>query len=149
MPLEQPKIVVKTKEKKEEPRPTLDALWRGVLGSLHLDLSEYMYRTWAKKCVPIKLTENSLEIACQKKYTVDQVKKFESLIQASVNEIGKGNYKLIFTVDESLGEKKETPKKPNRNLRKYPYLATQHKSRASEKIKKRRILHLNLLLTTI
>jgi len=111
MPLEQLKTSIKTKNERSEPRPTIDALWRGVLGKLYLDLSEYMYKTWAEKCFPIKLTENSLEIACPQKYTMDQVKKFESLIQASVNEIGKGDYKLIFTVDASLANKVETSKK--------------------------------------
>jgi len=130
MPLDQIKTSIKTKERKRELKPDMNTLWRGVLGKLFLDLSEYMYKTWAKKCVPIKLTDNSLEIACPKKHTLDQVKKFESLIQASVNEIGKGNYKLIFTVDESLANKVEASKKKHRKSQEMPLFgnSTQSKS---------------------
>lgn len=112
MPQEQPKTTIETDQKNEKQRPDVESLWRGVLGNLQLNLSEYTYKMWAEKSTARNFTENSVEIVCPSKHAMDQLKNFEPLIQASVNEIGKGEYKINFSIDTSLnGDSKKAKKK--------------------------------------
>ncbi len=83
-------------------------LWTAVLAELQLNLSETQFQTWVKNTRAQNLTGDSLEIICEHAYTKTQLeKRFYSLIETSVNKIGKGKYKLIFKVGE-INEKKDS-----------------------------------------
>ncbi len=125
MTLEKAETTIKTKEEKltgnagknsekGEPRPDVNSLWRAVQAHLQLNLSEYTYRTWVKKAEARNLTENSIEIASPNAHARDQLKNFEPLLQSSINDVGKGEYKLKFIVDTKLNggsAKKESKNK--------------------------------------
>ncbi len=122
MSLKQAKTTVDTGTKnssKDNQKIDVESLWRGVLGHLQLNLSEYTYKTWAEKSHAQNLTENSLEIVCPTAHAKDQLKNFEPLIQTSVNKIGKGDYKIIFKVDKNALNDNGS-KKPKDTIQKKP-----------------------------
>ena len=76
-------------------------LWTAVLAELQVTLSETQYKTWVQNTRAENLTEDSLEIICETASSKKQLeKKLHSLIQDSVNKIGRGNYKLSYKVGE-------------------------------------------------
>ncbi len=76
------------------------ALWRGVQANLNLTLSEMVFNTWILPTKAENLTNDSLDIVCPSTLALDRLQTYKSLIQNSVNEIGKGEYKLNFVVKE-------------------------------------------------
>ncbi len=79
----------------------VNALWRAVLAELQLTLSAYTYNTWMANTKARNLTEDALEIICPSDYSKKILEKnCYSLIQQSVNKIGKGEYKLSFVIGE-------------------------------------------------
>lgn len=89
----------KTDTKTSLPEPA--AVWRGVLGKLQLSLSEYVYRICASQSSLQNFTQNSVDLICPNDLALKQLKNFEPLLQESINEIGKGNYKILFKVSSA------------------------------------------------
>lgn len=78
-----------------------ERLWKAVLAELQLSLSELNYNTWFKNTLARNLTENSLEIVVSSSYAKKRMQtQFYSLIESSVNKIGKGKYKLSFAIED-------------------------------------------------
>ncbi|MBP8960810.1 chromosomal replication initiator protein DnaA [Patescibacteria group bacterium] len=92
------KPAIKTAENGD--RPDVLSLWRGVQASLNIILSQMIYNTWILPTTAENFTENSLDIVCPSALAAKQLQTYKSLIQNSVNEIGKGNYELNFIVRE-------------------------------------------------
>jgi len=106
-------------------------LWTAVLAELQVTLSETQYKTWVQNTRAESLTKDSLDIICETAFSKKQLeKKLHSLIQDSVNKIGKGKYELTFKVgaieekkkDEEMGplfapEKKEDKVTATRSLK--------------------------------
>ena len=105
------------KTKKVTERPDVSALWRGVKAALNLSLSEVVYNTWIAPTRAENLTEDSIDIVCASSHAVEKIQAYKSLIQAQVNEIGQGDYKLNFVVRKpkvkrSTKQKTEPSAKP-------------------------------------
>lgn len=80
-------------------------LWKAVLAELQVNLSETQYKTWVQKTRAQNLTKDSLEIVCENPFAKRQLEdRLRSLIQDSVNKIGKGDYKLIFKVGDVVSK---------------------------------------------
>ncbi len=68
------------------------------MAEMNLCLTEYVYKTWFQSTKAENPTESSLEIVCPSKLALDNLQKYRSLIQESVNKIAQGNYELLFKV---------------------------------------------------
>ncbi len=79
-------------------RPDANSLWRAVLAEINIGVSELVYKMWFLPTRVQNLTENSIEIICKSKIAIKNLEKYQSLIQESVNKVGRGKYKLILTV---------------------------------------------------
>ncbi|MFZ5424415.1 MAG: chromosomal replication initiator protein DnaA [Patescibacteria group bacterium] len=83
-------------------------LWDAVLAELQLTLSELNYQTWVANTKARNLTNSSVEVICPSPFVKDRLQKsLFSLIQNSVNKIGKGEYEIFFKVGDTQ-DKKET-----------------------------------------
>ncbi|MFA6981441.1 MAG: chromosomal replication initiator protein DnaA [Patescibacteria group bacterium] len=83
-------------------RIDVNALWRAVLAELQITLSEYVFNTWMANTQATTLDGFSLEISCPSEYSKKILEKnCISLIQQSVNKIGKGDYTLSFIVGKA------------------------------------------------
>lgn len=84
-------------------------LWTAVLAELQVTLSETQFKTWVQNTKAQNLTNNSIEIICETAFAKKQLEqKLRSLIQDSVNKIGKGKYQLVFKVG-GVGVNKKFP----------------------------------------
>ncbi len=84
---------------------TQKKLWDAVLADMQVTLSEMEYGMWFKNTHIEMPSEVMIEICCPSIYITDMLKKkYMSLIQSSVNRIGKNSFDLTFKV----GTKHET-----------------------------------------
>jgi len=80
-------------------------LWKAVLAELQVNLSETQFKTWVQKTRAQALTKDSLEIVCENPFAKRQLEgRLRSLVQDSVNKIGKGHYKLTFKVGDVISK---------------------------------------------
>lgn len=84
---------------------TQKKLWDAVLADMQVTLSEMEYGMWFKNTHIEMPSEAMIEVCCPSIYITDMLKKkYMSLIQSSVNRIGKNSFDLTFKV----GTKHET-----------------------------------------
>lgn len=84
-------------------------LWTAVLAELQVILSETQYKTWVKNTRAENFTEKTLDIICETPFSKKQLeKKLHSLIQDSVNKIGKGDFTLNYKVGNIVETKSNT-----------------------------------------
>jgi len=75
-------------------------LWDAVLADMQLTLSELEFGTWFKNTYIAEITENTIDIACPSTFASDTLrKKYLSLIQNSINKIGKKEYEITFKIE--------------------------------------------------
>jgi chromosomal replication initiator protein len=78
---------------------TQKKLWDAVLADMQVTLSEMEYGMWFKQTHIEMLNEDSIEVQCPSVYITDMLKKkYLSLIQNSVNRIGKNSFDISFKV---------------------------------------------------
>ncbi len=86
-------------------------LWDAVLAEQKLTLSELRFNTWLANTKAQNLTKESLEVICPNTHTKSMLEKnMLSLIQTSVNKIGKGEFELIFKVGRTDAQKEKEVK---------------------------------------
>ncbi|MBD3365856.1 chromosomal replication initiator protein DnaA [candidate division WWE3 bacterium] len=94
------------KDKKTYAKTDKDSIWRGVLGKLQLNLSEYTYKMWFVKCEIAEIKKDTITIATPNAAAQATLKKFETLIKESLEEITEKKSKLSFIIDPKLEQKK-------------------------------------------
>jgi len=102
-------------------------LWKKVLDEMKLNLSPLNYNMWISQTKAKRLTSDVLEIVCSTTYVKNKIQKqFHSLVQSSVNKLGKGKYKLTFEIgdvskgnnlkEDDIGPLFEQTSKPEKNI---------------------------------
>lgn len=83
-------------------------LWKRVLGELEIVVSPTHFKTFLIHSKAQNITNDSIEIICPNVFALGMMERqLQPLIQASVNKIGKANYKLIFKIGK-VEDKKES-----------------------------------------
>lgn len=76
-------------------------LWKKVLGELQVEVSPLIFKTILSRASARDLTENSIEIICPDTHTKQMMSgKYLTLIQDSINKIGRGVFDIKFSVTE-------------------------------------------------
>jgi len=94
--------------------------WKKVLGILQTELNSSIFNTWVTGISPENLTDSSIDLAVPMDYSAKQLQKYTSLIQDSIERVGKGPYKMQFVIKkksekiavDDLGPLFETKKEP-------------------------------------
>ncbi len=102
-------------------KPDVLTLWESVQVALNITLSDLIFNTFIKTTEAENLTEDSIDLVCNSDHAKDKIiKNYASLIQNTVNEVGKRNYKINYVVrrpdpkvkkskGRKLAEELETP----------------------------------------
>ncbi len=104
-------------------------LWTAVQAELQVLLSETQFNTWLKNTRAENLTENSVDVICETAFAKKQLENLKSLIKASVDKIGKGNFELNIKV----GTVKSDPKVEEETLDSTPLFYKQKKEDINKK----------------
>jgi len=96
--------------KKELNKEDLNLFWKKVLGILETELNPSAYGTWIKSIVAENLTSNSIDLTVPMEYNIKQLEKYSSIIQDTLNRVGKTEIKFKFVVKKQE-EKDESGKK--------------------------------------
>lgn len=96
-------------------------LWKAVKAELEVNLSKLQYGSWIANTAAGELTEKSFEIICPSEHAAKILEKqFLSLIQSSVDKIGKKSRKLIFRVGDTSSKRKADVKGPLFDINRTP-----------------------------
>jgi len=76
----------------------INQFWKKVLGILQTELNTSIFNTWVTSITPENLTKNSIDLVVPLEYNAKQLQKYASLIQDSVEKVGKCPYKIEFVV---------------------------------------------------
>lgn len=96
--------------------PDAKSVWRGVLGNLQLNLSQYMYKTWVEKCSLKNFTENTVELTGPNEHTLGQVKKIEPMIKEIIESITKQVYEIKYVEEKVKTTSKAAVSKKSKNI---------------------------------
>lgn len=92
---------------------TQKKLWDAVLADMQVTLSEMEYGMWFKNTHIEMANDTTVEIHCPSVYISDMLKKkYLSLIQNSVNRIGKNSFDITFKVGVKSQDMPENDKGP-------------------------------------
>ena len=97
----------------QEEKSELDIkdLWKRVLAELQITINPSSYNMFFGNTYPGKIENNEIALICLNGFVKENIeKKFFSLVQESVNRIGKGNFKISFTIKDRLKEQQEPAK---------------------------------------
>ena len=86
-------------------------LWKRVLAELQITINPSSYNMFFGSTYPEKIENNEITLICLNGFVKENIeKKFFSLVQESVNRIGKGSFKISFIIKDRTKEQMEPAK---------------------------------------
>lgn len=88
-------------------------LWSAVLADMQVTLSQLEFGAWFKNTYIETITDNNIQIACPSTYASDTLKKkYFSLIQNSLNKVGKKEFEISFKIGHKEPDQNNTTTGP-------------------------------------